>query len=137
MSAIKNISHHTAKIMFPKCSLFHTSVMLCHEFPPPLPRQFLKVSANVIQFKAFNVSSMGHATFSTFVLASSVRQGRNMMNTFHQCLIFMTNCNCILFHYLRTIFSKQVALFACFMFFLSHIHAPIQRLCLQTILLDQ
>jgi len=33
-----------------------------------LPRQFLKVSANVIQFKAFNVSSVGHATFSTFVL---------------------------------------------------------------------
>lgn len=42
--------------------------MLCHEFFFLLPRQFLKVSANVIQFKAFNVSSMGHATFSTFVL---------------------------------------------------------------------
>lgn len=41
--------------------------MLCHEFSFLLPRQFLKVSANVIQFKAFNVSSMGHATFSTFV----------------------------------------------------------------------
>lgn len=73
----------------------------------PLPRQFLKVSANVIQFKAFNVSSMGHTTFSMFVLASSLRQGRNVMSTFHQKLIFMTNCNCILFHYLQTIYRKH------------------------------
>lgn len=43
--------------------------------PAPPPRQFLKISANVIQLKAFNVNSTGNATSSASALAAQ-RQGK-------------------------------------------------------------
>lgn len=89
--------------------IFNICYALSRVLLPNPPRQFLKISVNVIQFKAFNVNSTGQATFSTSEFAAW-RQGKKYDECFSVKFFLKkigANCSSILFHYLQTVLKKK------------------------------
>lgn len=67
-----------------------------------------KISANVIQFKAFNVNSTGQATFPTSVLVSLPDKAESMMNVVQaEGFLFGANCKGNSLHDLQSVSSKH------------------------------